>query len=48
MRDSKKGDDLFDAAMASVWGLATRGADLGPTIILSTSYSREALLAPAA
>ena len=25
MADPKKGDDLFDAAMAAVWGLVTRG-----------------------
>lgn len=48
MADPKRGDDLFDAAMAAVWGLVTRGASSGPTIILTTSHSRESLLAPAA
>jgi hypothetical protein len=48
MADAKKGDDLFDACMAAVWGLATRGALAGPTVVLSTSHQRERLLAPAA
>lgn len=48
MADPKRGDDLFDAAMAATWGLVTRGASSAPTVILSTSHSREALLAPAA
>jgi hypothetical protein len=48
MADAKKGDDLFDACMAAVWGLATRGAMAGPTVILSTTRTREQLLAPAA
>lgn len=47
MADAKKGDDLFDAAMAAVWGLATRGATAGPTVILSSTRTREQLLAPA-
>lgn len=48
MADPKKGDDLFDACMAAVWGLATRGAAHVPTVVLSTSRTREQLLAPAA
>lgn len=48
MADGKRGDDLFDACMAAVWGLATRGAAAGPTVILTTTHSRERLLAPAA
>lgn len=48
MADKKKGDDLFDACCAAVWGLATRGAMAGPTVILSTPHSRGALLASAA
>jgi len=48
MADPKRGDDLFDAAMAAVWALVTRGVSSGPTVILSTSYTREQLLAPAA
>jgi len=48
MANPKLGDDGFDAAMAAVWGLATRGTAHAPTIILSTSHSREKLLAHAA
>jgi hypothetical protein len=48
MADGKRGDDLFDACMAAVWGLATRGAGAGPTVVLTTSRTREQLLAPAA
>lgn len=44
MVDSKIGDDLFDAAMASVWGLITRGAALAPPAILMRQQSREQLL----
>jgi hypothetical protein len=48
MADPKKGDDLFDAAMAAVWGLATRGTAYAPTVVLTTTRTREQLLAPAA
>ena len=48
MADPKRGDDLFDAAMAAVWALVTRGASSTPTVILSTSHSRESLLTKAA
>jgi hypothetical protein len=42
------GDDLFDAAMAAVWALVTRGAAAAPTVILTTQKTREQLLeAPA-
>lgn len=45
--DSKIGDDLFDAAMASVWGLVTRGVAAVPTAILTKTRSREELLGTA-
>lgn len=44
MADAKIGDDLFDAAMASVWGLATRGAVSVPATILSRTQTRQQLL----
>lgn len=44
MVDTKIGDDLFDAAMAAVWGLATRGAVSLPTAILSRTQTRQQLL----
>lgn len=45
--DSKQGDDLFDAAMAAVWGLVTRGAVQLPTSILTHTKTREQLLGAA-
>lgn len=42
--DSKIGDDGFDAAMAAVWSIATRGAGAQPTIILTSTNTRAALL----
>jgi hypothetical protein len=45
--DSKIGDDLFDAAMAAVWGLVTRGALHAPTAILTQTKTREQLLGAA-
>lgn len=48
MANPKLGDDGFDAAMAAVWALATRGTAHAPTIILSTSHSRARLLERAA
>lgn len=48
MANPKLGDDGFDAAMAAVWGLATRGTAHAPTVILTTTRTREQLLAPAA
>lgn len=47
MADAKRGDDLFDACCASVWALATRTGAAGPTVILTSSRPREALLQPA-
>ncbi len=44
MADPKIGDDLFDAMMAAVWGLVTRGAASAPTAILMRSRSRGELL----
>jgi hypothetical protein len=47
MADPKIGDDLFDAAMAAVWGLATRGlGDVAP-VVLTTTRQRADLLPPA-
>ena len=46
--DSKIGDDLFDAAMAAVWGMVTRGAVSAPTTILTRKQTREQLLGSAA
>ncbi len=48
MADKKVGDDLFDAAMAAVWGLVTRGAASSTTVILLRNQTRAELLAPAA
>ncbi|MCP3869697.1 MAG: hypothetical protein GY703_16715 [Gammaproteobacteria bacterium] len=45
--DAKIGDDLFDAAMAAVWGLLTRGALQVPTSILTRTRTREQLLGAA-
>ncbi len=42
--DAKVGDDLFDGAMASVWGLITRGAVHAPTAVLTRTQTREQLL----
>jgi len=44
MADPKFGDDLFDAAMAAVWALVTRGQEDAPTVIGRRSVSREQLL----
>ncbi len=44
MADPKLGDDLFDAMMAAVWALVTRGTADAPTAILTSSRSREELL----
>lgn len=43
----KIGDDLFDAAMASVWALATRGVCQVQTTVLSTTKTRQQLLGAA-
>ncbi len=42
--DSKLGDDLFDAAMAAVWGLVTRGAVHVETSIITRTKTRAELL----
>jgi len=42
--DAKVGDDTFDAAMAAVWGLFTRGAVHAPTAVLTRTQTREQLL----
>lgn len=44
MVDPKIGDDFFDAAMAAVWALVTRGALHVPTIISTRTQTREQLL----
>jgi len=44
MADPKIGDDLFDAAMAAVWALVTRGAVQVPTVVLTQRKTREELL----
>lgn len=44
--NDKLGDDLFDAAMASIWGHVTRGAATVPTVVLTSSRSREQILLP--
>lgn len=44
MVDKKIGDDLFDAAMAAVWALATRGLEDMPTVVRHRQQSREDLL----
>lgn len=47
MADGKIGDDLFDAACASVYSLLTRGlADAPPTVIQQRKVSRDSLLQP--
>lgn len=48
MADAKLGDDLFDAAMAAVWALATRGALQSPTLVLTRTRTREQLIGHAA
>lgn len=44
MVNKKLGDDLFDAAMASVWGYVTRGIVQASTFISRTTTTRAALL----
>ena len=46
MADSKIGDDLFDAYMAALWALVTRGVATISTIVLPSSRSRTDLLNP--
>lgn len=48
MADRKVGDDLYDAAMAAVWALTTRGSEFAPSVIMSRGLNRSQLLgAPA-
>lgn len=42
--NKKVGDDLFDAAMAAVWGLAVRAAPPPATVILTSSRDTRKLL----
>lgn len=44
MADPKIGDDLFDAAMAAVYALLTRGLADAPAVIETRSVSRQSLL----
>lgn len=45
MADSKVGDDLFDAYMAAIWGLMTRGAGAAVTVIQTVSKPHNNALA---
>lgn len=47
MADPKIGDDLFDATMAAVWALVTRGAIMAPTAILGITKTRDQLVGAA-
>jgi hypothetical protein len=44
MADQKIGDDLFDATMAAVYALLTRGLEDAPAVIQSRKVGREQLL----
>lgn len=44
MSDVKLGDDFFDAAMAGVWAIVTRGEEDAATIIATRTISRDVLL----
>ena len=44
MADPKIGDDLFDAAMAAVYALLTRGLADAPAVIETRKVSRQSLL----
>ena len=48
MADAKFGDDLFDAACASVWALSTRGIAAAPAIVQAAVKTRAQLLGRAA
>ncbi|PHS71955.1 MAG: hypothetical protein COB22_05930 [Cycloclasticus sp.] len=45
--NTKIGDDLFDAAMAAVWALATRGACAVQTTVLTNTKTRQQLMGAA-
>jgi len=47
MANPKIGDDLFDAGMAGVWALVTRGAMAMDTVITTRTHTREQLLGDA-
>jgi hypothetical protein len=47
MANAKLGDDLFDAFMAALWGLVTRGAIIAPSAIIISQQTREQLLGTA-
>jgi hypothetical protein len=47
MAEPKVGDDYFDAAMAGVWALATRGGEDVQTVIAVRQQTRDALLGQA-
>lgn len=44
MAEKKVGDDLFDAYMAAQWGIASRGIEASPIIIITSTKTREQLL----
>ncbi|MBA1148320.1 hypothetical protein H0Z60_14785 [Ectothiorhodospiraceae bacterium WFHF3C12] len=44
MADKKVGDDLFDAKMAAVWALVTRGAAPAPGNVITRTRTRSELL----
>lgn len=46
MADSKIGDDLFDAYMAALWAMVTRGIATVTSIVIPSSRTREQLLNP--
>jgi hypothetical protein len=47
MVDDKQGDDLFDAYLAAVWGLVSRGATDVVTLVETRKTRREHLLGEA-
>ncbi|MCW8830554.1 MAG: hypothetical protein OQK32_03430 [Gammaproteobacteria bacterium] len=46
MADSKIGDDLFDAYMAALWAMVTRGILTVSSIVIPSSRTRQELLNP--
>ena len=47
MAEGRIGDDLFDAAMAAIWAMVTKGVFDVPTFITSRTQTREQLLGEA-
>ena len=45
MADAKIGDDLFDAYMAGLWALVTRGVATVSSIVIASSRTRQQMLA---